>query len=209
MTQKRTKQKTRIEDIRREELIEAAHRIFLQEGLRGLTTTKICREAGMSQGILTYYFKDKEEVLFEMVRRNNRILAEQVLEHLKQAENGYARIIAVIDGLFPADRFDRATANAWVSLFAEAAHNERYRRLLTPYYRRLRSNLASTLKPMLPAQDIDHIVRGFTALVDGLWLRRGYSDDDMWLEEAKLLLVEYIDKCLGEDIVRRLRKHAC
>ena len=51
MAAKAKKQKTRIEDIRRIELIEAAHRIFLREGLRGLTTGRICAEAGMSQGI--------------------------------------------------------------------------------------------------------------------------------------------------------------
>ena len=52
------KRKTRIEDIRRVELIGAAHRIFLRAGLKGLTSVRICHEAGMSQGILTYYFKD-------------------------------------------------------------------------------------------------------------------------------------------------------
>ena len=81
----RKKQKTRIEDIRRVELIEAAHRIFLREGLRGLTTTRICHEAGMSQGILTYYFKDKDEVLFEMVRFANRLLMDAVVINLRQA----------------------------------------------------------------------------------------------------------------------------
>ena len=78
MQAKAKKQKTRIEDIRRVELIDAAHRIFLREGMKGLTTTKICAEAGMSQGILTYYFRDKEEVLFEMVRMNNRVLADEL-----------------------------------------------------------------------------------------------------------------------------------
>ncbi len=205
MSSKRNRQKTRIEDIRRIELIEAAHRIFLKEGLRGLTTTRICHEAGMSQGILTYYFRDKEEVLFEMVRRNNRILAEQVMLNLKRATTGYERVIAVIDGLFPPERFDRATANAWASLFAEAAHNERYRRLLTPYYRRLHSNLAAPLKAHMPRPDVDRFIRGFTAMVDGLWLRRGYSDDDMWLEEAKGILVEYVERSLGAGIIGELK----
>jgi TetR/AcrR family transcriptional repressor of bet genes len=204
-TQKTQRQKTRIEDIRRVELIDAAHRIFLREGLKGLTTTRICAEAGMSQGILTYYFRDKEEVLFEMVRMNNRLLADEIVAHLRAARNGWERLIALIDGNFPAAHYDRPTARAWISLYAEAAHNERYARLIRPYYRRLRSNIADILKPVMATDEIDHFVRGFAAMIDGLWLRRGHSETDMWLAEAKCLLVEYVEKMLGQEVVATLK----
>jgi TetR/AcrR family transcriptional repressor of bet genes len=203
--QKTQRQKTRIEDIRRVELIDAAHRIFLREGLKGLTTTRICAEAGMSQGILTYYFRDKEEVLFEMVRMNNRLLADEIVAHLRAARNGWERLIALIDGNFPAAHYDRPTARAWISLYAEAAHNERYARLIRPYYRRLRSNIAAILKPVMATDEIDHFVRGFAAMIDGLWLRRGHSETDMWLAEAKCLLVEYVEKMLGQEVVATLK----
>ena len=205
MPPKPKRQKTRIEDIRRVELIDAAHRIFLREGLKGLTTTKICAEAGMSQGILTYYIRDKEEVLFEMVRMNNRVLADAVVAHLKAARNGWERLIALIDGNFPAPHYDRPMARAWISLYAEAAHTERYARLIRPYYRRLRSNIAAILKPVMTSGEIDHFVRGFAAMIDGLWLRRGHSETDMWLDEAKRLLIEYIEKMLGTEAVARLK----
>lgn len=205
MPEKPKRQKTRIEDIRRVELIDAAHRIFLREGLKGLTTTKICAEAGMSQGILTYYFRDKEEVLFEMVRMNNRRLADAIVTHLKAARNGWERLMALIDGNFPELHYDRPTARAWISLYAEAAHNERYARLIRPYYRRLRSNIAAILKPVMAPDEIDHFVRGFAAMIDGLWLRRGHSETDIWLAEAKLLLVEYVETMLGPEKVTLLK----
>ena len=205
MTTRRKRTKTRIEDIRRVELIEAAHRIFLREGLKGLTTTKICHEAGMSQGILTYYFKDKEEVLFEMVRVANRVLMEEVVANLRNARTRWERLLAIIDGNFPAHRYDRSTANAWVSLYAEAAHNVRYARLQRPFYSRLRSNIGSALSPLLGREEIDHFARGFAAMLDGLWLRRGHSEKDIWLEEAKLLMTEYTEKMLGPRVVAALK----
>ena len=204
MQPKPKRQRTRIEDVRRVELIDAAHRIFLKEGLRGLTSAKICAEAGLSQGILTYYFKDKEEVLFEMVRMNNRILAQEVVGNLRRAQSGWERLIALIDGNFPAQRFDKQVAGAWISLYAEAAHNERYARLLRPYYRRLRSNVSDILKPHLGQSEIEHFVRGFAAMIDGLWLRRGHADINLQLEEAKSILVEYAEKALGPELVQRL-----
>lgn len=199
------KQKKRIEEIRRIELIEAAYRIFIRDGLKGLTTTRICQEAGMSQGILTYYFKDKDEVLFEMVRHANRILMDDVVMRLRGARNRWDRIIAVIDGNFPESRFERNTANAWVSFYAEAAHNERYARLQRLFYRRLHSNLASALVPAVDRAAIDPFVLGFAAMLDGIWLRRGHSDVDISLAQAKQLLTRYTENSLGAAIVDRLQ----
>ena len=205
MTVQPKKQKKRIEEIRRIELIEAAYRIFIKDGLKGLTTTRICQEAGMSQGILTYYFKDKDEVLFEMVRHANRILMDDVVVRLRGAASRWDRIIAVIDGNFPESRFERNTANAWISFYAEAAHNERYARLQRLFYRRLHSNLASALLPAVERAAIDSFVLGFAAMLDGIWLRRGHSDADISLSQGKQLLTRYTENSLGAAIVERLQ----
>lgn len=206
MTPKTKKQRTRIEDIRRVELIEAAHRIFLRDGLKGLTTTRICHEAGMSQGILTYYFKDKEQVLFEMVRYANRLVMDAVVVKLRQAETHWERLTAIVDGNFPEEKFERNTANAWVSFYAEAAHNPRYAHLQNIFYQRLRSNMGSALSPLCAKGEVDHFVRGFAAMLDGFWLRRGHSDDGISRMEARTLLVEYSERMLGADMVSKLKR---
>ncbi|UVK43965.1 transcriptional regulator BetI [Mesorhizobium sp. AR07] len=197
--------KTRIEDIRRVELIEAAHRVFLNGGLNGLTTTRICQEAGMSQGILTYYFKNKDEVLFEMVRYANRILMDNVVMRLRQAKTNWERLIAIIEGNFPEASYNANTANAWVSFYAAAAANARYAMLQRLFYRRLRSNLSSALNSVLTPNGVDRFAQGFAALIDGLWLRRGHSED-LTAAEAISLLTEYAERTLGAKIVNKLRK---
>lgn len=206
MSSARPRKKTRIEDVRRTELIEAAHRVFLESGLTGLTTTRICREAGMSQGILTYYFKGKDAVLFEMVRHANRILMEEVVTRLKSAETGWDRLLAVIEGNFPATRYDGNTANAWISFYAAAASNMRYRRLQNLFYRRLYSNVASAVDTVLTRAELDMLVRGLAAIIDGLWLRRG-QDEGLGREEAVALVRTYVEQALGQDRLRQLREH--
>ena len=104
--------RTAIEDIRRVELVQAAHRVFIEHGLGGMTTARICQEAGMSPGILAYYFKGKDEVLFGMVRYNNRVLMEDVIARLNRAKTRCERLAAIIEGNFPAAAFERNTANA-------------------------------------------------------------------------------------------------
>jgi TetR/AcrR family transcriptional repressor of bet genes len=199
------KTKIRIKDVRRIELIEAAYRVFLADGLNGLTTTRICREAGMSQGILTYYFKNKDEVLFQMVRHSNRLLVEDIIARLRRARTGWERLLAVIEGNFPERHYDANTANAWVSFFAAAASNGRYAMLQQFFYRRLRSNLASALAGNLAPGELDHFARGFAAMIDGLWLRRGCTGD-LTAAEAVRLVTGYSERALGPAVVARLRQ---
>lgn len=72
-------------------------------------------------------------------------------------------------------------------------------------YRRLRSNLALALANVLSASELDHFTNGVAALIDGLWLRRGRSDD-LTAGEAIRLLVEYAEKMLGPDVVEKLQR---
>ncbi len=121
--------RTRIEDLRRGELIAAAHRVFMQHGLGGMTTARICVEAGMSPGILSYYFKGKEDVLFAMVRMNNRVLMEDVVKRLTGARTRWQRFLAIIEGNFPAGVYEQNVASAWLSVVAASSRNARYARL--------------------------------------------------------------------------------
>lgn len=164
--------RTRIEDLRRKELIEAAHRVFMTHGLSGMTTARICDEAGMSPGILSYYFKGKEEVLFAMVRLNNRALARDVVARLKSARNGWERLLAIIEGNFPETYFHQNVANAWLSVCAASSVNPRFAGLQRLFHRRLASNLGAALDPVLPRDRIDHLILSVGVQIDGLWLRK-------------------------------------
>ncbi len=167
-----TPKRTRIEDLRRAELIAAAHRVFMIHGLTGLTTARICAEAGMSPGILAYYFKGKEDVLFAMVRLNNRLLMEDVVTRLNAAASRWDRLTAIVEGNFPAAVFTPDVANAWLSVIAASATNPRYARLQSLFYRRLRSNLASVFNGHLPPDRSTSVSRVISAQIDGLWLQK-------------------------------------
>jgi AcrR family transcriptional regulator len=54
---------------RREELIEAAIRVMVREGVTKATTRAIVAEAGMTLGVFHYCFTSREELLQEVTRR--------------------------------------------------------------------------------------------------------------------------------------------
>ncbi|TAG26090.1 MAG: transcriptional regulator BetI, partial [Rhodobacterales bacterium] len=159
------------------ELISAAHRVFMRHGLSGLTTARICAEAGMSPGILAYYFKGKDEVLFAMVRYNNRVLAEDVTTRLKAAKTRWDRLRAIVEGNFPAHAFESNVASAWLSVCAASPTNPQYARLQKLFYRRLQSNLASVFVGVLTKDRLDAVALGVSTMIDGLWLRKSITPE--------------------------------
>ena len=55
-------QRTRIQQEKRERILQAALEIFSTEGFRGATLDRIARSAGMSKPNLLYYFPRKEDI---------------------------------------------------------------------------------------------------------------------------------------------------
>jgi TetR/AcrR family transcriptional regulator, transcriptional repressor of bet genes len=202
---KSQKKRTQIKDIRRSELIQAAHRVFMVHGLDGLTTQRICAEAGLSAGILAYYFRGKDEVLFAMVRHNNRVLSEEVVLRLREAGTPWDRVMAVIEGNFPEAAFTPPIAQAWLSVCARAGADADYARLQVTFYRRLQSNLVSALSGVVTGERLSQVVLGMGVMIDGLWLRKA-AGGDQTRADAIALLVGHVQAMLGAEEIRALQK---
>jgi AcrR family transcriptional regulator len=56
---------------RREQIIEAATRVFAEKGFRRATTREVAREAGISEGTIYNYFEDKDDLLMAILHRLN------------------------------------------------------------------------------------------------------------------------------------------
>jgi AcrR family transcriptional regulator len=69
---------------KREAVAEAAFELFLKEGFHRTTTRDIARRAGISAGAPFTYFKDKEDILFYIVSKEQDRSGEQLLSALSQ-----------------------------------------------------------------------------------------------------------------------------
>ena len=67
---------------KREAIAEAAFALFLREGFHRTTTRDIARKAGISAGAPFSYFKDKEEILFHIVSKEQDLAGEQLVATL-------------------------------------------------------------------------------------------------------------------------------
>ena len=56
---------------RREQIVEAATRVFAKKGFRRATTREVARAAGVSEGTIYNYFEDKDAILLAILDRLN------------------------------------------------------------------------------------------------------------------------------------------
>ncbi|MCF8010433.1 MAG: TetR family transcriptional regulator [Clostridiales bacterium] len=69
-----------MEEIRREQILQAAYRCVAKNSINGARMKDIAREANISQGVIHYYFETKENLL-------NELLAWSLKEYLEGALN--------------------------------------------------------------------------------------------------------------------------
>ncbi len=84
-----------VED-RREQILEAAVRVFAQKGFDKATNKDIAQEAGITAGLIYHYFKSKEELLRAALEENSpeRLLQSFPAQTAKMAPEEVLRFVA-------------------------------------------------------------------------------------------------------------------
>jgi AcrR family transcriptional regulator len=73
----------------REALLDATERVLLSEGVTGVTTRGVAREAGVNQALVHYYFGSVEQMLISVLER----ITEQVQTRTRQIYAGEGALV--------------------------------------------------------------------------------------------------------------------
>jgi AcrR family transcriptional regulator len=66
----------------KDKIFKAASELFSRDGYYKVSVREICEAAGVTKPVLYYYFKDKENLLFEMMIETNRKVDELISANL-------------------------------------------------------------------------------------------------------------------------------
>ena len=155
---------------RREEILEAAQRVFARHGYEGATVARLEAETGLSRGAIFSYFPSKDALFVAVIGRSSGRLVELWLERgfralLDEIANEDPAWLAVQFTAMQRSRTDERFREGVAELEREAAARrlERFERL------------RGTVRDDLP---IEAIARFLSALANGLALAR-VSDDEL------------------------------
>lgn len=167
---------TKLSEIRRRELRQAAVTVMQRDGAAATTLEKVAAEAGASKGIVLHYFRNKQELFEQAMREANLGLRNRVALAMQQAETPFQRVWAVIEENLGERAYRAPNGHAWLSLCAEAPREPQLARIQKVIHSRMHSNLMSALVRMTAREDAERLALSISALIDGLWVRLGLGD---------------------------------
>jgi TetR/AcrR family transcriptional repressor of bet genes len=139
--------KVGVAPLRREQIVRATIRCLAREGYSGLTMKKVSREAGVSQGILHYYFADKRAILVAALHAVMDDLDARV--RLAQARSGpdpAARLRALIEASLRTALEAREVWVVFVEFWGEMMHDDRLRAINAALYTRMRRLIGALIR---------------------------------------------------------------
>jgi AcrR family transcriptional regulator len=130
---------------RAQRIVEAMRRSVARRGTAGATFDHVSREAGVSRGLLHYYFGTKEQLLFEAVRRDCELRME-ILEHrLASAQTAEDFIDLMAQNLQETVRTDPDFVTLVFELFTLSRRNADIAAEYAALMRRMREQVAGML----------------------------------------------------------------
>jgi AcrR family transcriptional regulator len=177
-------------DSEKAQRIVAAMRVTVgRHGSAGATFDRVAQEAGVSRGLLHYYFGTKERLLAETVKHD----AELRIAHLERALADANSIDAIIDALVSEledfVREDRGSQAVLYEMFSASRRNEEIREELARLYDAIRERVAAQLREKQEAGviqlrgDPESVAAVIFAMGDGFELQL-ISDPDWDSSEA-------------------------
>lgn len=162
--------------IRQAQLIKATLTVIDRVGLAEASIAVIAKEAGVSTGIVSHYFGDKNGLLDACMRQILADLYLAVERQRRQApDTPEAQIRAIIDGNFDVSQVDAPVLKTWLVFWTNSLHQPRLQRLQSINDRRLWSNLTAQFARAMPHEQARAAGSSMAALIDGLWLRMTLS----------------------------------
>ena len=131
---------------RAQRIIDAMRASVALRGAAGSTFDHVAREAGVSRGLLHYYFGTKERLLVEVVRRDTDIRLATLDAALADAHTADDFIEALVRSLEDMVEHDPGFVTLVFELFTAAQRNDEIRAEVAELYRRTREHVAELLE---------------------------------------------------------------
>jgi AcrR family transcriptional regulator len=158
-------------------ILSAVRRLLTKNGYAATTISQVAAEAGVSRGLLHYYFKNKEEMLARVVRENVAFsvkMARSIFRESQSADDLASRLTKALRRLFEADPdFYHLFFESW----AIARQSPLIDRELRQLYREFREAIGQGLEEAVskgiiaPKIPLNGLAALLTSIFDGMGLQ--------------------------------------
>jgi AcrR family transcriptional regulator len=184
-------------DDRRIEVAQAAWRVIVREGLDRTSMRAIAQELGSSTGVVTHYFRDKEELILFALEQ----VVENTLERMKacaKGRQGIDRLEQMIFAALPLKDSDRTDWKVWIAFLGYSIGREHLIQQHQKRYDHIRQILDQELADLQAAKliradlDLTLEANSLITLVDGIGTGVVICPEQFSAEQQQYLVHQHI-----------------
>jgi AcrR family transcriptional regulator len=127
-------------------IVEAMRASVAARGIAGSTFEHVSREAGVSRGLLHYYFGTKERLLVEVVRRDSEVRVARLDEPLARAKTVDDVLDVLVSNLLDLIENEPGFFDLIFEVFTAGRRNAEIRREVAELFKRSRGHVAEVLR---------------------------------------------------------------
>lgn len=179
-------------------MIQAVRKCVAESGLHGATVRAVAAKAGVSTGILNYYFESREQLIEETLQDANEQVLKTISEATIRPENALARLQILVNSALPLSAEDREINIFWVDYWAEALHSKRLREAQMEHNSLWWASIEDTIREGQKSgyfrkdADARSAARTISALIDGLTVHTMLDERTTPAHDTRRIVMDYI-----------------
>ncbi len=115
-------------EVRRQQIIEAAHRVTLARGLHDLRMSDVGDELHVSSGLIHYHFATRDELIEAMLRDTAEREVRSVATALDRVDTAEEKLATLVEIYLPSVKRDPSWV-MWIDAWGEALRDPTVRRI--------------------------------------------------------------------------------
>jgi TetR/AcrR family transcriptional repressor of bet genes len=187
-----------VKETRQLQLIEATIATIGRRGYAATTLSHVASAAGMSPGIVNFYFRTKEQLLAATLEFIAGEYESSWRTQLAAAgDSPAAQLEAMIEADFSPGIFTREKMTVWYAFWAEAPNQPLYETLVSELEQRYWSETRGIVDRLIAeggykGLDPDAVAHGLNAMIDGLWFDLLIDPNSVTPAQGKIICRLYL-----------------
>jgi len=146
MATRAPKKQSLIEDLRRKQIVDTAIRTIATRGFANTTLNNIAEEAGVSTGVITYHFRNKDDLIEQSIKKLFEAPNEYVIGRVEEKASHRDKLRTYISATIRFNMENRDHCVALIYSFSSITSQEHRQEVIVKHHTKIRRFLEKILR---------------------------------------------------------------
>ena len=197
------KTRSDISNLRRGQLTRAAYKVVGQKGYYEFTVRDIAKEAGLSTGLVHYYFKNKEDLLLNLLKEINRNMTIILNKNISTSEDPQEKLNIFMRQAFDLVRNEKDYFYIVIDFWTQVNKNERMKRANIKLFKSYRDEISKILREgvengVFTKMDVDYTAAVIISIIQGLIIQYVIDNNAFNYEDYTKKIMKHINDLVSK-----------